>query len=71
MWRLRDWWCGEEGLGVARKGDLTMQHRSLFHLWLAMLYRRIFYPNATIWVRGEDGKWYNADDMTEVYKRHK
>lgn len=52
-------------LHLSSRGPLN-----LLALWYAMLYRRIFRPGATLWVRGEDGKWHNADNWTEVY-RHK
>lgn len=38
-----------------------------FRLWGALLLRRAFYPGAVLWVKGEDGKWHNADDWNEIH----
>lgn len=38
-----------------------------FRLWGALLLRRMFYPGAVLWVKGDDGKWHNADDWTEIH----
>jgi hypothetical protein len=45
--------------------NLRMDRRvGLLTLWGALAYRRIFYPKATMWAKGADGKWHNVDDWS-------
>jgi hypothetical protein len=39
---------------------------SLLRLWWALLLRRTRYPNARLWMRGDDGQWHNVDDWSQT-----
>lgn len=43
---------------------------SLFWVWYALFYRQFFAPkHRTLWMRGADGEWHDADDWTRIHVR--